>query len=222
MYKEMSVDWEEYRETFPDRYLKPSVFDRVFNKMVQQRSAVAKRRLRILDIGGGLCGNSFQAVGDYYLLDTGISSLVEKNTIQVSWDEVLGIDYDFIRMRGSIAYLSEEELGVVASMLCHEAVVAFNTFRTVGGPIKVREYSSKNGGGTEIIEADLKNGVIKHILNPDGVDGVFVSHFYIRTVEEYFDLLDPFCKCSVVQGWRPPNSIWVTMGRGHSVRDLGL
>lgn len=221
MYKEMSVDWEKYREIFPDRYLKPSVFDRVFNKMVQQRSSVAKRRLRILDIGGGLCGNSFQAVGDYYLLDTGISS-VEKNTIQVSWDEVLEIEYDFIRMRGSIAYLSKEELGVVAAMLCCKAVVAFNTFRTVGGPVKVREYSSKSGGGSEIIEADFKKGVIKHTLDPADIEGVFVSHFYIRTVEEYFDLLDPLRKCSVVQGWRPPNSVWVTMGRGHNVFDLGL
>jgi len=221
MYREMNVDWENYREVFPDRYLKPSAFDKVFNKMVQQKSAAAKRRLRILDIGGGLCGNSFKAIGDYYLLDTGISS-TEKNTIQISWNEVAEIEYDFIRMRGSIAYLSKEELGVVASMLCNKTVVAFNTFRTVGGPIKVREYSSKSGGGKEIVEADLRNGVIKHILDPYGVDGVFVSHFYIRTVEEYFDLLDPDRKCSVVQGWKPPNSVWVTMGRGHNVFDLGL
>jgi hypothetical protein len=221
MYKEMSVDWEKYREIFPDRYMKPSVFDRVFNKMVQIRSSVEGRRLRILDIGGGLCGNAFQSLGDYHLLDTGVSK-DEKDTIRVSWDNVSSIVYDFIRMRGSIAYLDEDELSIVASMLRPGTVVAFNTFRSFGDPLKIREYSSKSGGGREIVEANLKKGVIKHILDPDGVDGVFVSYLYNRTIEEYFGLLDPSRRCSIVQGWKPPNSVWITMGRGHSVSDLGL
>lgn len=221
MYKEMSVDWEKYRDIFPDRYLKPSVFDKVFNKLVQRGFAVLGRRLRILDIGGGLRGNSFHAVGDYYLLDTGVVS-TEENTVQVSWDEVLGIDFDLIRIRGSIAYLSKEELERTSILAYSGAIVAFNTFKVIGAPIRVRGYTSKTGEGTEIIEANLKEGVIKHTLKPDDIEGGYVNHFYIRTVEEYIDLLDPSGKCSIIQGWRPPNSVWVTMGRGHSPVDFGI
>jgi len=221
MFKEMSVDWNKYRDIFPDRYHKPSVFDRVFRRLVSRRTCESSRKIRVLDIGGGLYGNLFSSFWDYYLLDPGVSA-TDGNTFQVSWNEATGIEYDFIRMKGSIAYLSDEELRVVSSMLKPETVLAFNTFRHFGDPIKIRRYSSNSGRGKEIVEADLKNGIVKHTLDPEGVEGVYVSQFYIRTVEEYFDILDPNRDCCVVQGWKPPNSVWVTMGRGHHVSDLGL
>jgi hypothetical protein len=209
------IDWSMYRRQFPRRYLQESLFDRLFLRFIERyRSTYSDRLVSLLDVGGGQekdkVGN---AVDDYELLDPSVEHS------DVSWDEVrhTGSKFfealSFVRLRGSIAYLSQEELSWIEMAVKKGSIVGFNTFAYP--PVKEiisRRYTSEEGEGIEVIQYDAALGMINHTLAPK--DGDPISHsFHYRPWGLYLTLLDPFRKAFVTSSFSPPNSFYAFLGR---------
>ena len=153
-------DWNRYREQFPKRYWELGEFD---EKLKQKLSYIANRYCRhhgedpmtVLDVGGGAYGTEILKpfVSDYGwsvdLLDPFINLKPEWMNDQVGYDSTS--EYDIIVCRGSINYLSINQLTKIATMTKCFGVMYANTFLNPPS-VNWTERETENGAGVKGIE----------------------------------------------------------------------
>lgn len=165
------IDWQAYADVFPDRYVKPSRSD----------GLIAAELARIppgrgLDVGGGAGGTGYlwDWAAECLLLDPCVRSRLPAT----SWDEIRPDSFDAVIARGSLNYLSEDQIRALARSVRAGGLLAFNTFaRASEGS---RRYSSRAGSGTERFRPvpGGQFGMIEHVLEPDG--GRPVVHWFLQ------------------------------------------
>jgi hypothetical protein len=168
------MDWNTYKEVYPDRYLKPSAFDAKKHQFIEILSFLNKRRsLVILDIGGGKNGSidlDQRKENHCYLLDPYVVGLPEDYSGVIDWN-VNFIKFDVIICRGSFNYLSEQQIKLMPELLKSDGLLIFNTFSK---PTTMMRSYTKNGvfAGWEETRYIRSENIIRHKLIPD--DGMSI------------------------------------------------
>lgn len=186
------VDWQEYAETFPSRYVAPSPSDRIIAGELSRLPSGSG-----LDVGGGVRGTAYlwSWASECLLLDPCVRSRLPS----VGWDGVGPRSFDAVVARGSLNYLSEAQIRAAALAVREGGLFAFNTFaRPSEGS---RRYSSKVGAGTERYRPvpGGRFGMIEHILEPD--EGDPVVHWFLYYPVQFLRDLASSCglKCEVLE-----------------------
>ena len=173
--------WTDYKKTFPVQYINLGYFDEYVRQVVLE-----KKPKLILDVGGGIDGSVVLKGTDsaIYLLDPFISVNPEWMDDKVDWDTTK--QFDLIVARGSINYLTKDELDRVKSLLNPFGTFIANTF-LVSPPEQwtKRPYETVAGEkGVERFRYNQEKGVVEHELLPE--HGVKIAHtFFYYSPEEY-------------------------------------
>ncbi|HSI21070.1 MAG TPA: methyltransferase domain-containing protein [Verrucomicrobiae bacterium] len=197
--------WDNYRSTFPKRYITPGFFDEYLENCLRQRHPKT-----ILDIGGGTEGTAaLQEIGvPTYLLDPFVKGKPDWITEKVPWDTTL--TFDAVVARGSINYLTKEELLRTQEMLNPGGTFIANTFLNPP-PEEWGERPYQNSLGHTGIERSRYNpstSSIEHVLIPSKGEPIEHSFFYYSP-EEYRALfpritLTTYKGNSVILTWTKP------------------
>lgn len=178
----MQNDWNNYRKFFPKRYFEKGFFDVYIEKMLEKIKGK-----QILDIGGGAFGTEVlnNGANDVYLLDPNIKKKPEWMKGQVDW--TTNEKYDLIVARGSVNYLSPEEISRIPLMLKHKGIFIANTFQEKPSTDK-RERFVENASGEQGVESVLSQGsIIFHELKFANYE---IKHnFYYYSLDEYSKML---------------------------------
>ena len=186
------VDWNLYREQFPSRYWEEGEFDERLEQFFGQVGKVSTA----LDIGGGVLGT--RALKDFALrrqlvcdlLDPYVAALAPHFKAARNWGDVGPREYDVICARGSINYLSVEELRVVRAMMSPGGCFVANTFLNAPSTELVRRKAINAQGLVGFEESQLIDKVVHHRVVfgeglPEG-QGYDVSHtFFFHPLETY-------------------------------------
>lgn len=151
---EQAVNWDSYRSVFPTRYVRQGPFDWVV-KMASKGARVA------IDVGGGNGTRALRHVPDVWLLDPFVTLHEPWIKHRVSWiDGVAGIA-DIVVMRGSICYLTDQEIELAKQMLIPGGTLLFNYMyeRPILGH---RPFQSMIGTGIERVK--VEGDTISHSL----------------------------------------------------------
>ncbi len=179
--KMKGVDWNNYNELFPDRYLNKSNFDIFVNKEIKSLSSRSKRKINLLEIGSNkkIRYLDKKFVNNYYILDKFVK-VKNKDVKQIGEKDLQKIDVDLIIIRGTFNYLNKIEIiNIKKIILKNKCKLIFNTFNS---PSSVnRQYINKNSKGLEISDYDKKNKIINHYLYPKG------KNYYIKHSFFYYD-----------------------------------
>lgn len=189
--KNNGVDWNNYNNEFPSRYIKESKLDFYLHRIVSDILAKPKYD-RILDVGGGpnftsalrriIDQSAF--VGDLGKIDL-LDPYVKMNDIgdkykieteQVDWDRIKSLikprrfkdqdpKYNLIVCRGSLNYLTLEQIAIISCALDNNGTLIANSF---ADPTEiVRDVSLLDGtSAKESCVASTINGqvIMKHML----------------------------------------------------------
>ncbi len=186
------VDWNLYREQFPARYWEEGEFDERLEQFFGQVGKVSTA----LDIGGGVLGT--RALKDFALrrqlvcdlLDPYVAALAPHFKAARNWGDVGPREYDVICARGSINYLSVEELRKVRAMMSPGGCFVANTFLNAPSTELVRRKAINAQGLVGFEESQLIDKVVHHRVVfgeglPEG-QGYDVSHtFFFHPLETY-------------------------------------
>ncbi len=158
-------DWNKYREEFPARYWQHGLFDEKLLNVLKEFSPQYKFQ-SALDIGGGVLGTlvlkDFSQTNNIKvdLLDPFISKKPEWINEHINWDN--NKEYDLIVARGSINYLTVEQLHKIKAMLTPNGVFVANTFLNAPS----QEWSEREAinmhGEKGIERSRLVGNVIEH------------------------------------------------------------
>ena len=179
------VDWNLYREQFPARYWEEGEFDERLEQFFGQVGKVSTA----LDIGGGVLGT--RALKDFVvrrqlvcdLLDPYVAALPEHFRAARNWGDLGPRDYDVICARGSINYLSVEQLRAVRGMMSPGGCFVANTFLTAPSTELVRRKATNAEGEEGFEESQLIGNVVHHRVVFDDYD---VGHtFFYYPLEVY-------------------------------------
>lgn len=193
------MNWNQYKEHFPDRYLQPGWIDQEITSLYQSQKAARmtgnSMRLRILDIGGGVQGtaalNPGELTDDLYLLDPYIERLPDGYVDHVTWEQVED-KFDLIVARGVLNYLTGNQLKQLPLLLKKTGVFVANSFVK---PTQLNRPYLKAGVnvGREITTFSVlpvmfyADGILKHTLQP--YQGEPIEHnIWYYTLEKYLDL----------------------------------
>lgn len=175
------IDWKNYKDEFPDRYIKYGYFDHVLESFIRQYDG----KLVAVDIGGGEGTNALKMFGiETWLLDPNInkSYWIEDN---ISWKEFVKSKpgrFDIAVLRGSINYLTQEQIQSIPN-ICRGIMA--NSFERPEPGYKARRYKSKAGGGIEISNCpNLAEDKIQHILVNDFME--VIAHDFYAYGSDYF------------------------------------
>jgi len=165
------VDWTKYREEFPSRYTKQdSYFDSILTKTILNPSIQ-----RILDVGGGHGTKALKSEKvNIWLLDPNVlaKSWMKGN---LDWREVEAFQFDLAVARGSINYLTEQQIKKIPKI--SKAFLANSFDKPPSIHWQKREYNTQNGDkGQEWFR--FKDGKIEHKLIPDNGPEIVHSFFY--------------------------------------------
>jgi hypothetical protein len=195
------VNWTEYEDTFPARYLESGLFDEVVGDHYEEQVDKDKYPdvTQVLDIGGGVKGTEVLRHFDgseVYLLDPNVEEAPDWMKGKISWQEAIQHEFGLIVARGSINYLLPRVIERIPSMLAEEGVFLFNSFmrRTTAPRAGERPYVTKDGKkGTERWTYDEERKVILHELEPerDGTRALIRHSFFYYTVEDFISMLRP-------------------------------
>jgi hypothetical protein len=179
-----SPDWEQYDQTFPTRYLKKGALDTWLEEWVHNHGPVPT----ILDIGGGIEGTeALRNLSEVWALDTGVAK-APKDQIKTTWEEVPQRHFDLVVLRGSINYLSLDELEKLPHLPRSGGLVVFNTFLEPRD--MTRPFENKAGQrGQESSKFDPRTGLIEHTLETP--DQTLIHHFHHRPPELFHRIFDP-------------------------------
>ena len=186
------VDWNLYREQFPARYWEEGEFDERLEQFFGQVGKVSTA----LDIGGGVLGT--RALKDFArrrqlvcdLLDPYVAALPEHFQSARSWEDIGPRQYDVLVARGSINYLSVEQLRVVRGVMSPGGCFVANTFLKAPSTQLVRRKAFNAKGQEGFEESQLIGNVVHHRVVfgeglPEG-QGYDVSHtFFFHPLETY-------------------------------------
>lgn len=195
-----NVNWQEYRENFPKRYLERGFFDDEVLKV-----AAGIRPKTILDIGGGEDGTQvLKGLGiETWILDP----YVEKPWWmkgQVNWtrnnfqeDEFReGLQkFDLIVCRGSLNYFTKEELVQIPLRLNRNGIFLSNTFSFPPAMDKWVSRPFENLKGEKGIErfyfhrfTDVSDGMVEHELK---INGKIITHSFMYRAPDYWHYIFP-------------------------------
>jgi len=181
----MKLDWENYRTTFPDRYLRSGFFDQEVKAATQ-----VGHSMTILDIGGGegtvairdnvRCNKELKV----YLLDPHVKA---PHWMAGNVSMETDIHFDLGVARGSINYLTKPEIKKLPSLCTH---LMANTFKNPPGTEWVSR-AAENTFRKPLIERyrlrEFKQARVEHELILE--DGQKISHsFFYYTVEDFKEL----------------------------------
>ena len=124
-------DWNKYREEFPKRYWEQGLFDEKLSSMLDSMYKEYGFK-SALDVGGGILGTL--VLKDFAqhnnvevdLLDPFISVKPEWMRNKVNWDTKE--NYDLIVARGSINYLTLEQMAKLKDLMSPSSILIANTF----------------------------------------------------------------------------------------------
>lgn len=203
-----NVDWNEYKNTFPIRYIaRESKLDTELHKIISD--IIEKRNFcKILDVGGGpeftialhriINEWKFDCQGELYLLDPFVTMKETADFCrQIDWDyikynEDFGYKekFDLIVMRGSMNYLTLPEINTISNVLNYDGILIANSFAL---PKNIsREIETAYSKGKETCEI---------MTTPDGIrmfhrleiilDGKTFEHeFYYHGPFEVVDAME--------------------------------
>jgi hypothetical protein len=124
-------DWNKYRDEFPKRYWEHGIFDEKISNLLETMHQ--KHQFKsALDVGGGIFGTlvlkDFAQKNNIAvdLLDPFISVKPEWMRNKVDWN-ILG-QYDLIIARGSINYLTLEQMSKLKNLMSPSSLFVANTF----------------------------------------------------------------------------------------------
>lgn len=183
------VNWETYLDVFPDRYIKPGLFDAFIEQAI---SSFGDTTINALDVGGGVLGTqalnkpSVQA----WLADPFVSTCpnwmkqnLSRTPSTVSLyllPEITRERFDLIVARGSFNYLETPDIYGIGELLKPDGIFIFNTF--VLPQTGERPYVNSKTNQTGIEKYFHEGSKIRHqlILN----SGTTIEHsFYVYSVE---------------------------------------
>lgn len=182
----VEVDWENYTETFPDRYLHPSPFD------AEVQAALAVQECAtVLDIGGGKHGTPYlnQLHLTCWLLDPGIEGCPAWMQSNLNWQEVRGMHFDCIVARGSFNYLTRDQIQLIPDLLKPGGWFMGNTFYRPRSGSRAYMNSATGVCGIERFVYCSDNGLIMHELEPDGQDYIIRHSFFVYSLDDIIALL---------------------------------
>ncbi len=184
-----NIEWNQYNDLFPDRYLKESSFDINVKKEIDVLSKKLNRKINVLEIGSNKKVRFFNRkyINKYYAFDKFVK-VEEEGIIQIKERELLNISVDMIILRSSFNYLDKKEIANLKKVvLKNKGVLMFNTFKKPS-TIK-RFYTSRDLNGIEESEYDKRNNLIIHSLYPKGQNYVIRHSFFyydINTIKKLF------------------------------------
>ena len=166
-------DWNHYRQTFPDRYWKEGLFDQLIEQFVQ-----AKAPARCLDIGGGAGTRALSSAPQVHLLDPFVDVLAPWMTGRAHW-ETPHADFDLVVARGSINYLTPEQLAIVPQFVVSGGHLLANTF--LDQPSSQWRARPVTNGKGEVGEEMMRciDGVVEHQLHFPSQS--ITHHFFYHT-----------------------------------------
>lgn len=171
----MDIDWTAYRETFPDRYIQPGELDELVSQILLK---FPKPPAMCLDIGGGTTGTSAlrSENATAFTLDPHVSPPPWQTPI--TWDTKE--TFDLIVARGSINYLTVEELRKIPRLLKPQGRAIFNTFLTPKEISRPFHNSLSGTSGTEFtrIQKRGETETIHHTLQISG--GQTIEHTFFH------------------------------------------
>jgi len=159
--------WSNYRDTFPTRYIEEGYFDKWLSEEIEDWYINTA-----LDIGGGTEGTQVlnQPNLKVSLLDPFVDKKPDWMYDKVDWDTTN--KYDLIVCRGSVNYLTIEQLKKIKTMLNVGGEFIFNTF--VNPPPVTwteRPYKTLDGvKGTERSKFNPDDDTIQHELISENGD----------------------------------------------------
>ena len=174
--------WDNYRDNFPTRYIDEGYFDVYLAAMLR-----IYRFKEILDVGGGELGTQVlkdASKANVYLLDPYVEKVPAWMTGKAHWNRYGR--YDLIVARGSINYLTDQELYWVKTWLNDGGHFVANTFLTPPSTEWTeRPYETVSGiKGIERFRYSAEHKVVQHELIPSHGDKI--SHrFFYRSREDY-------------------------------------
>lgn len=122
----MKNDWNKYREYFPTRYFSLGDFDEYLRNYLTKNPQVET----ILDIGGGAFGS--EVLKDFnkkvYLLDPFIDQAPDWMEGKVGYDHQM--KFDLVVARGSINYLTPDQISQILLWIKPKGMFVANTFLT--------------------------------------------------------------------------------------------
>ena len=196
-----NVDWNNYRLTFPKRYLKDSKLDFELHKIISD-ILINGKYCKILDVGGGpdlttalhrLFNNDKIVIN---LLDPNCTInpiLTVDNIRQTTWDNIernvvpLHDPYDLIVLRGSINYLTLEQISLLEECLAVGGILIANSFAEPTEMDRICFNYDNTITGREICEPFM-NGeqtIMRHSVswnNEEKIVHDFYYHYPINVV----------------------------------------
>ncbi|MES3004849.1 MAG: hypothetical protein V4690_01900 [Patescibacteria group bacterium] len=169
------TDWNKYKNTFPTRYLEQGYFDEYIKKIISETKPKT-----ILDIGGGVTGTTalVDSGAKVYLLDPFVTNKPDWIFEKINWDTVQ--QFDLVVARGSINYLTTNELLKINKLISPEGTFIANTF--LNQPKQEwseRLYVNTLGEeGTERSRYNLEKQVIEHELVTKSGEVISHTFFY--------------------------------------------
>jgi hypothetical protein len=176
------VNWDNYRQDFPLRYILPNDFDIQLEMHVE-----ADWPQTALDVGGGTFGTqALKKVPQVWLLDPFVTKCANWQAGSKDWCST--DKYDLVVARGSINYLSITELMRLKTFLNNGGSLWFNTFlNPPSTDWTSREFESETGFGIE--KSRLRGNIVQHeLVFPNGK--IIRHEFYYRN-REFFEKLFP-------------------------------
>ena len=177
-------NWNLYRQQFPVRYWEEGLFDKNLAIQLNMLSQPIKNGL---DVGCGVLGTL--TLKDFAIknnisvdmLDPYVDNKPDWMNDKITWDS--NNKYDLIIARGSINYLTPEQMRKLESMLNKNGILMANTFLTA--PSKEwSERETKNASGEIGVEKSrLVGNVVEHRIIFKEYD---ISHnFYYYSENNY-------------------------------------
>ena len=177
------VDWNKYRDFFPERYIKSGYFDEYLLKI--------EGVLNILDIGGGINGTEVLNKPNFTvdLLDPFIEKKPDWMNEKVNWST--NKIYDLVICRGSLNYLTIDELNSIKSLLVSGGRFIANTFLNHPPDEWISRFYGTVSGlkGNERFRFNCEKSIIEHELIPEYGESIFHSFFYYS--REFYEKMFP-------------------------------
>lgn len=184
----MEIDWSSYEEKFPERYWLPSQFDLILESWMRK---CATQEMSLLDVGCGIHGTKSIARWkgvNWFALDPFVPT--PEGYQEASWP-LGGAKFDVIVLRGSINYLTKEQLLELKSALKEGGSLLANTFLTKPDE-EWRERPYIDGRGISGIERSrCVSGVVQHqlVLEKEIIDHTFF-YYDKAQIETWFEGVD--------------------------------